>query len=715
MLFRSFSRGTTTFACDGTYALSAGLYSSNSFAMVVTAGYVSDGNAIQTSFKYNRGIGAVTGNVFLYYDVNNSGTWQQIATSSNLSGGCTLLSAFIPSADVPAGSVVRFRMQINSTSNISVFIDDFKAIQQPFIMEYTFNNTFNNVDGALPFTTGVSNASFVPDRNGNASSAVQINANVSGIQTVIGALPKTNAPRSFSIWYKTSANNNVDLFTYGTACANCTFGTYIGTNGNLAFANGSTGTNFGGTYPINIWRHLLITYNGTDVKLFLNGQLLGTAAHALVTGNNSSFRLGGPAATITVDDLKIYDRALTDTQALNLYNYNTLTAPLTISNINAASITTNSAAINYSLNTINFSATSNVRYGLTSGNLTNTVTGFSVLANTTTPGTISITGLMANRQYFYIIEATNSQGTINSTEGSFTTLASPMSAIAEYNFDNTHNNILGSRPFAINTGTSFTQDRNGNANSALNLVSIGTTATIPNLPYSSTSRTISVWAKNYSYNSFVGTACPFSYGTTSNTYEFIIAQSALALNPYSNASQNHGVDLTPLSMTNALNTWYHYVVSYNGTTSKIYKDGVLLSTRTVAILPTSNNSDIFKLGLLNALSSGYFDGAIDDLKVYNYALSDADVTSLYTNNTLSSSNFNQNNLQVAVYPNPANNILNVEVATDLKSIEIYNIQGQKVLSSTQKQLNITDLQAGIYMIKIEDTENAIATKKFVKQ
>ena len=55
------------------------------------------------------------------------------------------------------------------------------------------------------------------------------------------------------------------------------------------------------------------------------------------------------------------------------------------------------------------------------------------------------------------------------------------------------------------------------------------------------------------------------------------------------------------------------------------------------------------------------------------------------------------------------------MTSDVKSIEIYNIQGQKVLSLNQKQINVSNLASGIYMIRIQDVDNAIATKKIVKQ
>jgi alpha-tubulin suppressor-like RCC1 family protein len=66
-----------------------------------------------------------------------------------------------------------------------------------------------------------------------------------------------------------------------------------------------------------------------------------------------------------------------------------------------------------------------------------------------------------------------------------------------------------------------------------------------------------------------------------------------------------------------------------------------------------------------------------------------------------------------VFPNPVRDVLNIETDLDIQSVEIYNIQGQKVLSSNQKQINVSDLAAGIYMVQIQDIENNIATKKVV--
>ncbi len=694
-----FSRGIYSYACDQSYTMLAGLYSSNNHAMIVTSNYVSDGNSIIVSFDYNRGIGAVSGNVYLYYDVNNANSWQQIATSSDLNPGCKTLTGGIPGSSVPTGSSVRFRMQINSTSNISVYIDNFKAEQKPFAFEYTFDNTRSNTDGLFPF--GAANTVFVEDRNGTANGAMQINANVSGSQNVIPILPIGNASRSFSLWYKTNVNTNANVFTYGTACENCNFGSYLGANGNPVFQSYISDTNFGGNYAANTWQHMVVTYNGTQVKMYMNGVLIGNQIYNLVTGSNFAFRLGGNTSTLTVDDLRMFERAITDAEVSNLFNHNQIENPTPpiISNISETP-SPSTVSINYTLTTTNSPATSLIKYGLSDTNLSSQANGFST--NNTTTNSVTINSLLPNTTYYYKIEATNNDGTTSSSIENFTTLTEQ--TIAEYSFDNTYANLNGNSPFTSNAGTSFVNDRHGNANSAININNTGTTATITGLPYGNSARTISFWSKintmRTDYN------MTFSYGQLN----FNNANGG-SLNPDSTSYLGYNNNFDTIG-SNAEGVWYHFTYTYDGTTAKIFKNGTQIGSATKA-WNTLNNSNTFSLGV-GVGGELWFNGSIDDLKIYNYVLSDTDVSSLYTNNSLTTDNFTLEN-KIKLYPNPANDILNIETALEIKSVEIYTIQGQKVASSTEKQINVSHLVSGIYLVKTLDNNNKISTDKIIIQ
>ena len=70
-----------------------------------------------------------------------------------------------------------------------------------------------------------------------------------------------------------------------------------------------------------------------------------------------------------------------------------------------------------------------------------------------------------------------------------------------------------------------------------------------------------------------------------------------------------------------------------------------------------------------------------------------------------------------VYPNPASDVLNISAQNTINTVEIFNVLGQKVITmqveNTSAEINVSNLNAGIYLIKYE-INNSISTKKFVK-
>jgi hypothetical protein len=369
----------------------------------------------------------------------------------------------------------------------------------------------------------------------------------------------------------------------------------------------------------------------------------------------------------------------------------------------SVSVTPNTATVNYTLNANGSNATSTV-YTLDGGIITVQIPGFSATGTSNTSGNVMFTGLNPNTQYYYRIEATNSNGTSYSSVLNFITAAPPQ-MIAEYNFDNTYNNTSGNSPFTANAGTSFTTDRNNNPNGAINIVSTGTSATIPGLTYGSTPRSISVWAKTNAINNQINYI--FHYGSSDNGNGLALRPTTLLY--FANAAAN-----LETANTFANNTWVHYVCTYDGATATVYKNGVFFSSDAKSF-NTVSASDVFKLGLTESGTTNYFNGAIDDLKIYNYALSAAEVSSLHSNNNLSAKDFSTKNLKVALYPNPVNDVLNIETETEIKSVEIYNLLGQKVKTASTKQVPVFDLQAGTYMVRVQDTNNAVETMKIVKK
>ncbi|WP_339659933.1 T9SS type A sorting domain-containing protein [uncultured Polaribacter sp.] len=70
----------------------------------------------------------------------------------------------------------------------------------------------------------------------------------------------------------------------------------------------------------------------------------------------------------------------------------------------------------------------------------------------------------------------------------------------------------------------------------------------------------------------------------------------------------------------------------------------------------------------------------------------------------------------AVYPNPTNAFLTIDDSNfTLKTVEVFNLLGKKILISTKNQLNVETLVNGIYLLKVQDDKGNISIKRFVKK
>jgi hypothetical protein len=81
-------------------------------------------------------------------------------------------------------------------------------------------------------------------------------------------------------------------------------------------------------------------------------------------------------------------------------------------------------------------------------------------------------------------------------------------------------------------------------------------------------------------------------------------------------------------------------------------------------------------------------------------------------NCLGVAQYNMNNI-VNIYPNPANEILNIESKTQNGELRIVDVLGKEIFKEIffgKKQIQISNLNEGIYFINIKTTEGTIAKK-----
>lgn len=70
---------------------------------------------------------------------------------------------------------------------------------------------------------------------------------------------------------------------------------------------------------------------------------------------------------------------------------------------------------------------------------------------------------------------------------------------------------------------------------------------------------------------------------------------------------------------------------------------------------------------------------------------------------------------ISIYPNPANNILNINANSNINKVEVFNMLGQNVMTvsvnDNNTSINTSNLSKGMYMLKLH-TDNGVVNQKF---
>ena len=209
-----------------------------------------------------------------------------------------------------------------------------------------------------------------------------------------------------------------------------------------------------------------------------------------------------------------------------------------------------------------------------------------------------------------------------------TTPAVAQGKVADYQFngDGTDETTFGNH--ADISSATLATDRFGFGNSALLMNGTSSEVRAANgAQLNSGTTTVSFWVK---VNSLPGNgeAFLFSYGGWQERFKLSLPTHGKVVwttnhtNGISDMDAGGGNEL-PVGI------WKQVVVVHDGTSDKIFIDGVLKATKAVAGLlnPTTK-----PLGIgYNAIDGGnWFDGLLDDIAIYNYALSDTEIGALYT-------------------------------------------------------------------------------------
>jgi hypothetical protein len=271
--------------------------------------------------------------------------------------------------------------------------------------------------------------------------------------------------------------------------------------------------------------------------------------------------------------------------------------------------------------------------------------------------------------------------------------------IAKYYFNNGNANDESGNGYNADTVTSvLTYDKCGNFDHAF---SFGGTQFI-DIPYSSpfnlNELSVSVWFKVLNNDSILQRIVTLPVGGLSGDQHFSVMYNS----PFAPKKVMIYFDPSPPVYAASVDTvndnlWHHFVGTISTSEMQVisYLDGIPQDTVSF-INPPASASGSLQIGRFNYIYGQYFIGEIDNIRIYNRALSALEADSLFQEGcTTVGISSPDEEVSISVYPNPAITTLNIQNNSNLPlHFTLYNSMGEKMEEETfNDKMNSVDLSA----------------------
>lgn len=616
----------------------------------------------------------------------------------------TTLNLFIDSTF--SGSVINAKSQMSAN------------LQTGLVAYYPFNGNASDISGNNNVLTA-NGVSLTTDRFGRSNSAYSFTNTQTSVTNYLKAVnPTPFAKNTYTIsaWfnsrqfypniggvtynYQSIVFYSPQWYTYGPAYhlslqhANNSIlegGNWTTTNTNQAV------TTANGSIVVNQWYHVVLSYDGTTLKMFKDGQLVGSRAATISYANQIQFLIGGagdgpnPGGIYggfngKIDDVGFWDRALTVNEIQELYNgrpsvlwstsetsnkisvkpavttkyYATLTDGIGTCKDSVTITVDDLSAFNPLQDTVKVCGDSTVLdagAGFATYNWSNGATTRTIAPKASGKYYVTVASLAgcsaSDTSIVSIVKAKIIQRDTTICKGSSITLAidslfalnniaNPISTmpaslrnglIAYYPFNNNANDISGNSRHAVVNNAQLTTDRFGNSNASykFNGSNAWIEANIPDLPLGKASRSVCFWAIQEQISTSSNLAgSTFHYGAISSNNRFCNLYSDVPnfIGEQNDACYSCSGSIPGQNVANLMNSWHFIVFTYDGITVKCFVDNVLYFS-SIKDLNTVLSSFVIGRAVPSHQGGEYFNGKIDDVMIYNRALSASDLSGIY--------------------------------------------------------------------------------------
>ena len=379
---------------------------------------------------------------------------------------------------------------------------------------------------------------------------------------------------------------------------------------------------------VNTWAHLAATYDGTTLRLYVNGtQVASKAGSGSLLTSTDALQIGGDSLygqffKGTIDEVRVYNAALTAAQIqadMNTSIAPDTTPPTAPTNLAATAVGGAQINLSWTASTDNVGVTGYFVERENPGSTTFTQVG------TTAGTTYTDAGLSPSSTYSYRVRATDAAGNLSfySNTAAATTAASTPGLVAAYAFSEGTGATVADASGNGHTGTisNATWSTAGKYGDALSFNGSNALVTVPDAAalHLTTGMTLEAWV-----NPAVTAAAWRDVIYKGNDNFFLEATStASAGQPSVGAIVNSAYLQSFGTAALAANTWAHLAATYDGATMRLYVNGTQVASAAGAgsILTSTNALQIGG----DSLYGQFFQGLIDEVRVYNVALTAAQI------------------------------------------------------------------------------------------
>ena len=252
----------------------------------------------------------------------------ECARRCSLNNDCQMIS--FKSNQCKLFKQVKYSLSTNATVTEAFlyekFNPDYSSINSYLTNYWPFNNDLKDIVGGADITVGYMN-SYAIDRLNKANSALYINYGY--VKPPSGVY--FNGDFTICFWIKLLVNVHTSMVNFGT---NMNDDVYFGTvttyimnyyisNSGLAMPNTFSTAN---SVKLNVWQHYTVTLTGSISRIYINGILnIQSTAKSPRPINRYSNWIGSNNWNegyhrFYMDDLKIFNRSLTQTEILKMIN-----------------------------------------------------------------------------------------------------------------------------------------------------------------------------------------------------------------------------------------------------------------------------------------------------------------------------------------------------------------------------------------------------------